>query len=308
MFTQYMTDEELEAAAYRDFLEIRMKVNIAYERFCSQQNSLGGKQRVIHSLMQEKKVTTKSKNTWYVLFISNGYTHENGVLTDCYIYIPLYRGEEVDYLFMSNTETFVVERLSNHFLMRYKQRYIEYKGIKLRGIHPAVYYMIHNKDKSITYYMPENWTEKEITEKVFMISKQGLSLVKFNWPFMTYITFLDQENLSRYKAMIFEEETLWKDIGSIKDSYLSPEHIQALYMKHCHDMEHTRKVMERYLRRIWDPAKMTEENVQYALDGFIEILNQMLAFENSQEQQVIQMSCFEMPDIRLYLDQMKKGK
>ena len=33
MFTSHMTEDELQAVAYRDFLEIRMKVKIAFEQF-----------------------------------------------------------------------------------------------------------------------------------------------------------------------------------------------------------------------------------------------------------------------------------
>ena len=52
--------------------------------------------------------------------------------------------------------------------------------------------MIYNQDKTLTYYLPEKWTEKEMEEKGFMISKQGLSLVRFDKKLITYITFLDQ--------------------------------------------------------------------------------------------------------------------
>lgn len=307
MFTQYMTDEELEAAAYRDFLEIRMKVQLAYEQFIRQQQFSVRRQRVIHSLMEEKKVTTRSKNTWHVLFINSGYTPANDLLVGSCIYTRLHRGEEVDYLFINNTENFLLDRLSTHFLMRYKQRYLEYNGINLRGIHPAIYYMMHNQDISVTYYLPENWTEKDIAEKAFMISKQGLSLVKFSGHMITYITFLDQENLSRYKAMIFEEETLWKDIESMRDLDLTTERKHALYMKYSYDREHSRMVMERCLRRIGDKEKITEEVLQGILDQFEDLLVQTLAVENTM-MQTVQKKSFEMPDIESYLEQMKKGK
>lgn len=35
MITPYMTDEELKVAAHRDFLEMRVKVKIAFEQFVS---------------------------------------------------------------------------------------------------------------------------------------------------------------------------------------------------------------------------------------------------------------------------------
>ena len=33
MFTPYMTNEELQEAAYKDFLELRPRIQIAFDRF-----------------------------------------------------------------------------------------------------------------------------------------------------------------------------------------------------------------------------------------------------------------------------------
>lgn len=211
MFTPHMTDEELQAAAYRDFLEIRMKVKIAFDDFIHRLKFIGRERRTLHSLIEEKKVSTKSKNTWNVIFFNSDNTPTGVFMARYFIYIPLYRGKEVDYLFINNTKYFVLQKLSAHFLKRYKERYIEYKGINLRGMHPALYYMIHNRDNTLTDYLPENWTEEEMKHKSFMISTQGLSLTSSHGHMVTYITFLDQENLSRYKAMVYEEEAFWID-------------------------------------------------------------------------------------------------
>jgi len=63
-----MTEDELQAVAYRDFLEIRMKVKIAFEQFINRLRLRRGEKRVLHSLIEEKNVLTKSKNTWHVVF------------------------------------------------------------------------------------------------------------------------------------------------------------------------------------------------------------------------------------------------
>lgn len=307
MFTPSMTEEELQATAYRDFLEIRMKVKIAYEQFIRQLKFSSGRHRAIHSLMEEKKVTTKSKNTWNVLFMNSGY-NATGFFAGCCVYIPLYRGEEVDYLFINNMDDFVLEKISSHFLMRYKQRYIEYNGINLRGMHPAVYYMVHNQDNTLTYYMPKNWTMKDVEEKSFMISKHGLSLVKYNNHLMTFITFLDQENLSRYKAMIYEEESLWKELETLNDSNLPLEYKQALSMKFARDREHTKEVLMRYLRRICDMEKTTEEQLQDVMDKLDMIIDSTLVIEDLLKQQASERERFEIPDVKLYLEKYKKGK
>lgn len=77
-------------------------------------------------------------------------------------------------------------------------------------------------------------------------------MVRFDKKLITYITFLDQENLSRYKAMVYEEEALWKDLANTENPELSFELKQALYMKHCRNPEKTKailaKVSAAYLR------------------------------------------------------------
>lgn len=92
MFTSHMTEDELQAVAYRDFLEIRMKVKIAFEQFINRlQFAAEGEKRVLHSLIEEKNVLTKSKNTWHVVFINTSYTAADEFIADCIVYIPLYR-------------------------------------------------------------------------------------------------------------------------------------------------------------------------------------------------------------------------
>lgn len=215
MFTPYMTEDEIQAIAYRDFLEIRMKVKIAFEQFIQNLKLKQGQRRAIHSLIENKTVRTKSRNVWKVSFMNTGYSPGGLFFNICFLYIPLYRGNEVDYLFMNDLNTFKLERISPHFLQRYKERYTEYNHVNLLGLHPALYYMLNNEDRTQTYYLPEKWTEEELKEKCFLVSKQGLSLIKVHDKMLTYITFLDQENLSRYKSMVYEEEMVWQDFTQL---------------------------------------------------------------------------------------------
>lgn len=55
MFTPQITDEELQDAAYKDYLEIRMKMQIAFEQFIHSLRFGGTRQSFIHSLILEKK-------------------------------------------------------------------------------------------------------------------------------------------------------------------------------------------------------------------------------------------------------------
>lgn len=261
MFTRYMTEEELQAAAYHDFLEIRAKVDTAFAQFVKRIKLLSGQRRAIHSVIENKTITTKSNNTWHVVFFNPGYTPTNVFYAGRAVYIPLYRGDEVDYLFINNTKTFVLQRVTAHFLKRYKERYLDYYQINLRGIHPALYYVIYNSDNTLTQYLPEKWSEEEMKTKSFYISKQGLSLVRFNKKLVTFITFLDQENLSRYKAMVYEEEAFWKDLHRVKESnkYAFDD---ALYKKWCADPEKTKRLLRGYLTRTSDKNKRTDEVIE----------------------------------------------
>lgn len=306
MFTSHMTEDELQAVAYRDFLEIRMKVKIAFEQFTNRLRLRRGEKRVLHSLIEEKNVLTKSKNTWHVVFINTSYTAADEFIAGCIVYIPLYRDNAVDYLFINNMEDFVLERLSAHFLTRYKERYLEYNGINLRGIHPAIYYMIYNQDKTLTYYLPEKWTEKEMEEKGFMISKQGLSLVRFDKKLITYITFLDQENLSRYKAMVYEEEALWRDLSSTENPKLTLELKQALYMKHCRNPEKTKAILRRYLLRTSVREDMTEDVLENIWGYFEQIIEQTLAIDNLEKLEAAEAARCRLPDLGRYLKQIKR--
>ena len=83
MFTSHMTEDELQAVAYRDFLEIRMKVKIAFEQFINRLRLRRGEKRVLHSLIEEKNVLTKSKNTWHVVFINTSYTAADAFISLC---------------------------------------------------------------------------------------------------------------------------------------------------------------------------------------------------------------------------------
>lgn len=230
MFTPYMTDEELQAAALQDFLEIRMRVKLAYEQFIKSMRISGDQRRAFHSVYETKTVRTKAHNTWNVNFRYTGYNADGRIFCICLLYMPLHRNDGVDYLFMNNLDDFRLERISAHFLQRYKERYIDYNGINLRGIHPAIYFMLENEDRTQTLFFPKYWTDEDLREKIILISSQGLSVVKVNKHLLVYITFLDQENLSLYKAQVYEEEQLLKDIKIIAEKQ-DVLYNRALYLR-----------------------------------------------------------------------------
>ena len=100
MITPSMTDEELRAAAYQDFLEIRMRVKIALEQFAHNLKLHSGQHRAIHSLMETKTIRTKARNTWSVCFVNGGYCPktDGNLFVNYFVYLLSTVGEHVDFL------------------------------------------------------------------------------------------------------------------------------------------------------------------------------------------------------------------
>ena len=85
---------------------------------------------------------------------------------------------------------------------------MEPNHVKLGGISPALYFFCLGGERKMSNYTPKNWTEEDMEQRFVLISPQGLIVVADEGDLRTFITFLDQENLSRYKAQIYEEEQM----------------------------------------------------------------------------------------------------
>lgn len=298
MITPYMTDEELRAAAYQDFLEIKMKVKIALEQFAHNLQVKAGQKRMIHSLMQTKTIRTKAKNTWNVCFINDNCCAQmdKRIFIGCLIYLPLHRGEHVEFLFMNIAPDFLLQRLSSHFLQRYKERYLNCNQVNQLGMHPALYYIYKNDGRTEINYLPTNWTEEDLKEKTILISAQGLSVVKVIDKMIVYITFLDQENLSRYKAQVYEEESYWKDFRKFADVQEDAKLWQALYKKMYADPAKAKKYLLHFLSRT-DLKKEDGELMKKMLDNwdeFIDFQNQMSDYVDKMKKEEQPKSLFDV--------------
>lgn len=280
MFTPSMTEEEIQQAAYKDYLEIRTRVQIAFERFVQSMRISGKHKRAIHSLSESHTLCTRARNTWNVNFRYTGYTPDDKINIVCYLYIPLRRENGVDYLFMNDPKCFKVERVSSHFLQRYKERYLDPAGIDLKGVHPAIYFMQNNEDRRQTNYRPKNWTDEELAEKCFIVSRQGLSLIKLRGKVITYITFLDQENLSRYKAQVYEEEEYFNLLEKAAADDIDLLGLQAICKKLCMDIEHTKKVMERFAWRVEGTKERREKLIHELNNAWKTLLEQTADFDD----------------------------
>ena len=284
MFTPSMTNEEIEAVAYKDFLEIRGRVEIAKDKFVQRVRCTPPGFWALHSLQETHTLQTRSKNTWTVYFYYLYTTPAGAVKVSSMIYTSLPGDEGTDYLFMNNLDRFRLERVSSHFSRQYEERYIDPNQIQLNGLLPAIYFMQNNEDRRQAYYLPKNWTDEELAEKCFLVSRQGLSLIKLRGKTLTYITFLDQENLSRYKAQVCEEEEYLHLMGKAKDSDILG--LQAISKKLCADIEHTRRVMNRLVLRAGRTPEQREELSRMLDNGLKVILEQTSFFDEAWKETV----------------------
>ena len=84
MFTPSMTNEEIEAVAYKDFLEIRGRVEIAKDKFVQRVRCTPPGFWALHSLQETHTLQTRSKNTWTVYFLL--FVHDTGRCRESLIY------------------------------------------------------------------------------------------------------------------------------------------------------------------------------------------------------------------------------
>ena len=106
-----MTNEEIEAVAYKDFLEIRGRVEIAKDKFVQRVRCTPPGFWALHSLQETHTLQTRSKNTWTVYFYYLYTTPAGAVKVSSMIYTSLPGDEGTDYLFMNNLDRFRLERI-----------------------------------------------------------------------------------------------------------------------------------------------------------------------------------------------------
>ena len=168
MFTPSMTNEEIEAVAYKDFLEIRGRVEIAKDKFVQRVRCTPPGFWALHSLQETHTLQTRSKNTWTVYFYYLYTTPAGAVKVSSMIYTSLPGDEGTDYLFMNNLDRFRLERVSSRFSRQYEERYIDPNQIQLNGLLPAIYFMRTAGDRKIAPYTPDTWTEEEKKDKYLL--------------------------------------------------------------------------------------------------------------------------------------------
>ncbi len=279
MFTPSMTSEEIAAAAYKDFLEIRGKIQIAEDKFGKLVRSIGTGTVPcsLHSLQETHTIRTRAKNTWNVSFFYSGTTPTGCLTVGANIYTLLPRDKGTDFLFLTSLKKCNLERLSAHFLRRYRERYIEPNQIKLGNIHPAIYFIRTNRDRRLTYYAPNTWTEEERASKYILASKQGLMVLTRKENMETYITFMDQESLGDYRTRMYEEEMIYRKFKEAGDMDVGEQ--LPLFRNLYRDRDVVRPKMLCFIRRMAD----SEEHYQQLLNGFENVWDAMLRILDAAE-------------------------
>lgn len=271
MFTPSMTNAEIEAVAYKDFLEIRGRVQIAMDKFVKRVRCTGPGQWCLHSLQETHTIQTRSKNTWTVYFHYLHTTPTGIVRVSSMVYILLPRNKGTDYLFILNLDRFRLERLSSHFLRRYKERYIDLNQIQLNGLHPAIYFMRTNGDRRPAFYIPNTWTEEERKDKYLLVSDQGLMVATMEGRIETHITFMDQKHLSDYRAMVHEEEMLFQKFEDA--AKMKPEARKAVYRKLYKDRDEVIPMMIHFIHR----TAKSDDHYKQIYEGFNHLWNELVA-------------------------------
>lgn len=268
MFTHTMTRKEIYEEAKHDYYELKSRFDIETEIFFRQYGSSINKyqQRILGSLSKQRVFRSSRHNSWTMQMYVHGYS-KNTIKASTTAYTPLQRSDgSVEYLFISLKDTFFVELITTHFIQRYKERYLEPNKVNLQGMNPALYYLRSNMEYRQTYFIPNNWTEEDMENKAIYQIPQGLIVTVKDNGLRVLVTFLDLQNLSRYKAEIYEEEDL---MNRFMKAYKEKEDYQQfLMMLQVFNTPNCREIQKRYIKRteIQQNRPGFKENCQRRLD------------------------------------------
>lgn len=249
MFTHTMTRKEIYEEAKHDYYELKSRFDIETEIFFRQYGSSINKyqQRILGSLSKQRVFRSSRHNSWTMQMYVHGYS-KNTIKASTTAYTPLQRSDgSVEYLFISLKDTFFVELITTHFIQRYKERYLEPNKVNLQGMNPALYYLRSNMEYRQTYFIPNNWTEEDMENKAIYQIPQGLIVTVKDNGLRVLVTFLDLQNLSRYKAEIYEEEDLMNRF--MKAYKEKKDYQQFLMMLQVFNTPNCREIQKRYIKR-----------------------------------------------------------
>lgn len=258
MFTSTMTDSEIKQEARKDFFELGTKVRLAAERFNRAHCDLINNSQLqfndiptslISKSVENKKWLTRRKNTWKSHFRCNNDKMGLFVEMQFYLYTAVYRTNGTEYIFLSNLTSPVAERFTMHFIERYKERHLKPHGIDTGAMPAPLYFQIHNPHCILgRYYKTSDLDIAEGKNKRFWIAPEGIYVTDYIEGMLTYITFMDKDDLSPLKKQVYEEEIVWDLMLQLINEKLSNEERTkaAFSMYHKPDIK---AIMQRFAQR-----------------------------------------------------------
>lgn len=231
MFTATMSDAEIQKEARKDFFELSTKVKIAADRFLRLNcnlidngilNSNKGPINLIKNSVENRKWKTRRHNVWTSCFKFKNEVSGGDVEMSCFLYTSIHRANGTEYIFQCSLEKPIAERFTMHFIERYKERHLKPHNIDIGAMPAPLYFQIHNPDPILgKYYKSSDIDIAEGKHKRFWIVPEGIYVTDYIDGMLTYITFMDKDDLSPLKQQVYEEEIVWDLIVRGADKRLS---------------------------------------------------------------------------------------
>lgn len=221
MFLPTMTDAEIKQEARKDFFELSTKVKIALQRFSKLHVDLVNYSGIKHndapfSLLSQSvenlQWPTRRRNLWRTHFRFNNKLNKE-LFIEYYLYTQIHREVGNEYIFLNSLNQPIAERFTKHFIDRYKERHLIPHGIDVGATPIPLYFQIQNKDSFVgNYYKPSAIGITEGKNKRFWIAQEGIYVTDYIEGMLTYITFMDKDDLSSLKEQVYEEEIVWRQV------------------------------------------------------------------------------------------------
>lgn len=258
MFTSTMNVAELQREARKDFFELSSKVRIAIERFNRRHCDLINNSQLmfndtpaclISNSVENRKWRTRRSNTWTTHFRFKNEITGAYMETQCYLYTAVVRTNGTEYIFLDNLNAPIAERFTLHFIERYKERHLKPHQIDTKSMPVPLYFKIKNQDCIIgRYYKTTDIDVEEGKHKKFWIALEGIYVTDYIDGMLTYITFMDKDDLSPLKKQVYEEEIAWDWMLRATDPHRSEEErSKAVYCLAA--TENLGRIVERFFNR-----------------------------------------------------------
>ena len=231
MFTSTMTNAEIQQEARKDFFELSTKVKIAADRYMRKQCDLINNSKLefnnrpvslIKKSVENKKWKTRRNNVWTSSFRFKNEMAGVGIEMQCFLYATINRTCGTEYVFQASLNEPIAERFTMHFIERYKERHLRPHNIDLGTTPAPLHFQMHNPNCILgKYYKTSDLDIAESKHKRFWIAPEGIYVTDFIDGMLTYITFMDKDDLSPLKKQVYEEEIVWNLIVRAADVRLS---------------------------------------------------------------------------------------